>query len=109
MSDKARVLVHDVRPERRHLCSIKLGFSASQRFETPRPTFGFVLCVIEKKRPYKAPELAATLRVAEPGFVFSERLDLLHHVVSKPPQLATPRRCGTVNLPMKDCEVLGEG
>ena len=108
MSDEARVLVHDVRPERRHFCSIKLRFPSRQRFETARPAFGFMLCVIEEERPDKAAQLSAALRVAESGFVFGERLDLLHHVVGKSLQLAALRRCGSVNLLMQRCEVFRE-
>ena len=105
VGDEARVLVHDVRPERRHFGSIELGFPARQRFQPPRPTFGLMLCVVEEERPDEAAQFAAALRVAESGFVVDEWLDLLHHVVRKSLQFAALRRSGTVNLLVEGGEV----
>src|SRR5688572_13684757 len=101
MSDEARVFVHDVRPELRHFRSVKLRFSPRQRFETARPAFGFVLCVIEEERPNEAAQLTAALRVAESGFVFGERLDLLHHIVGKSAQRAGLGWRSGINLLMQ--------
>ena len=79
MSDEACVLIHDVRPERRHLGAIEFRFPAGERLETASPAFGFMPCVVEEEGPYETAQFAAALRVAEPGFVFDERLNLLHH------------------------------
>ena len=79
--------------------------SPRQRFEAAHPTFGFMLCVIEKERPYQTTQLSAALSVAESRFVFDEGLICS---TTLPANCFSSLRSGSalsVNLLMEDREV----
>src|SRR5919201_5032337 len=108
MGDEARVLVHDVRPERNDLFPVVLGLQTPERLEPPLPTLRLVPGVVEEQWPHEAAQLPRRLRLAEPRLVLDERLDRLGDVADEGGQRGATRRCTGVDLVIQPGECVLE-